>query len=235
MDALNLIRCSNIVVSLALTATLAVGCTSEQIPPDPTEGNAGSSTGTAPNGQYQRVLFSGDSLSDGWYASTEDLGFVKLLTNDLSLREQGAEIFHAHRHGYRLQDVTSEFSVPADLDLAIIELGTNDVRKQTSVNDFTSQYIDYLQEITASSPEVQLICVGVYAKQGDLSEDLDKIIRAKCNAFGGTFVRIRDLYDEENLKGPMGNSTWAGDADLGHPNDAGHAVITKRIENALQP
>lgn len=132
--------------------------------------------------------------------------------------------------------------VPSGLALAVVELGGQDVAG-TSVADFRTAYASVLQEVRAGSPDAVLLCAGLWKPAG-LAQPYDAAIEGACTAAGGTFVRLSDLYERTDTRGPAGRPTYAGDGadadapttvpgDDVLPNDTGHAAIAARMLNAL--
>lgn len=179
-----------------------------------------------------RVLFSGDSLSAGWYATTEDQGFRPLV--QAALQKQGEFTFEGtYREGDRVQDIADSFTIPGNVDLAIVELGTNDVTKNTDPAVFRDQYDAYLDAVLDASPDAQHICLGVFAAPDEAAQKIDNHIADVCQEHDGEYIEIKDLYTNDSLRGPAGAETWLGPADNGHPNDEGHARIAERVLSAI--
>jgi acyl-CoA thioesterase-1 len=177
------------------------------------------------------VLFSGDSLSDGWHATEEKFGFKAMVAASILNSRPKAQFIDAHKAGFTVQRVASTFPVPSHVDLAVVELGTNDVsgREKTPPSTFRKQYADYLNSILTKSPNAELICVGTFAPADEGSDAIDAIIKRTCGQHGGSYVDLTSTFAAEGLRGPAGRRTWAGAADLGHPNDAGHRRIADMV------
>lgn len=180
------------------------------------------------NSTIRSVLFSGDSISDGWHASIKSKGFVYRVEKELA----PIKSFHNHMHGYTVGQVGEKFFIPEDVDLAIIELGTNDVNKGTTLEAFEINYPTYIERVMTKSPRARLICLGVfpYSERGIT---FDSIIENTCEAHQGQFISISDISQSRRGVDPAGTETWAGKSTPGHPNDFGHAVIANRIFTAL--
>ena len=183
---------------------------------------------TIPPNRPARVLFSGDSLSDAWYASKQTNGFRWIVAKGLAGKGP-VEFVDTHKAGDRVQDIATRFEVPADIDVAVVELGTNDVIKGTDPEMFKQQYNAYLTAIKAKSPKVGILCVGVWAVPGTASAKADQTITEACDAHGGKFADIKSMYMRPGTRGPDKAPTWLGPADMAHPNDTGHAMIAKQV------
>lgn len=91
------------------------------------------------------------------------------------------------------------------------------------------QYAEYLNAIQAKSPKAELICVGTFARPDEASDAIDTIIKNICSEHGGSYVDLTATFTNKGMRGPAGRRTWAGPADMGHPNDAGHSRIAEMI------
>jgi lysophospholipase L1-like esterase len=139
------------------------------------------------------------------------------------------EFVEAHKSGYRVQDVAQRFPVPESVDLAIVELGTNDLAKKTDPTLFQQQYGAYLDSIRAKSPTAQFLCLGVWATPSPTGDAADATISKECEARGGKFLRLSLIYANGISRGPAGVPVFAGTSDITHPNDNGHAEIAKQV------
>lgn len=182
---------------------------------------------TKPSDRPLRVLFSGDSLADAWYATTPEKGFVRLIAAGIQAKAP-VEVSETHRSGYRVQDLAVRFPVPAGIDLAVVELGTNDMAKKTDPALFRQQYGAYLDSIRAKSAGAQFLCLGVWSTPSPEGTALDTAITEECAARGGKFLKMSTIYANGISRGPVGISTFAGPSDITHPNDTGHGEIARQ-------
>ncbi|TFC59470.1 SGNH/GDSL hydrolase family protein [Cryobacterium sp. TMB3-1-2] len=178
------------------------------------------------DGTPLRVLFAGDSLTGNYFASSAEAGFRSRVATALG----PVELTTAELADQTLTTVSRIVEVPADLDLAVVELGTNDVGTQTPFDQFTSQYRDLLGKITTTSPGAALICAGTWQ---DAGEAYDAVIEAECLAAGGRYVPLVDIFEADGTRGPVGTATPFGESDTFHPNDSGHRQIADAILAAL--
>lgn len=168
------------------------------------------------------MLITGDSLAAGFFASTDAQGFSALVTGALG-RVTPTTVSRAHE---TLSTVSGVTDVPADLGLAVIELGTNDVGIPTPLADFEAQYAELVGRIRTSSPEAAIVCAGTWTADG---ADYDGIIAGVCTANAGRYVSLADLFATPDFHGPSGRDTFAGPGDDFHPNDAGHRAIADAV------
>ncbi len=181
-----------------------------------------------PKDRPLRLLMTGDSLTGGFFASTKDRGFSKLV--QAGLENHGpVEASGGSRAGGTLSTVDSITAVPAGLDLAIVELGTNDVGTKTPPETFAAQYSGLLTKVRAGSPGVAIMCISVWQAAGTIADTYNRLIREKCDAAGGQYVDINSAYSSGANRGPVGVETWTGVSDEFHPNDRGHQAIADLI------
>lgn len=201
-------------VAVFMAVTTLVACASVE---PASESDAAGSTS---------VLVAGDSLSVGMYASTESGSFVTRVLDHLA----PATLTTASRPHETLAVVSNYTEIPAGVDVAIIELGTNDVGVPTPEDDFRDGYAALLTAVRDTSPDAKLVCVGTWTGWGWTQ---DETIRSSCIEAGGAYVHLRDLFNRNELRGPEGRETHLGTSDWFHPNDDGHMAIARRITEAL--
>jgi len=184
---------------------------------------------------YDRVLFAGDSISVGRDARTLPESFRAISSR--WLKASGTQsITTIAKSGAKLNYIAHSRNMPADLDFAIIELGTNDAGGNTPIDTFREEYQNYLKRIRTASPSVNFVCLGVwYGPQTKIAQSLDQVISETCGANGGAFIPLSDLYAHAENRGPRGTKTWNGKSDLFHPNTVGHHAIAKRLIDQLSP
>ncbi|TFD26324.1 SGNH/GDSL hydrolase family protein [Cryobacterium cryoconiti] len=173
-----------------------------------------------------RVLFVGDSISYGLNAQRQDLGFRPLMVDALA-KGGPVQEFHTNRAGATTHAVSRLVDVPEGLDLAVVELGTNDVVDQTAPDDFARSYRALLHRVHTESPGVPLLCVGTWGSAGgaDGSDTYNALIDRECARQGGAFVSLYGLYPIEANRGPAGRKVFGGTSDRFHPNDTGYRAI----------
>jgi lysophospholipase L1-like esterase len=175
-----------------------------------------------------RVLFVGDSIARGLYASTEEATFPALVATAL---EAGGPVRYEVVNStgttatYALDEGVGR-NGPADL--VFVEYGTADVDKST-IDQFSRDYPALLDELLTSSPEATLVCAGPWGGL-DKTRPFDAATEAACEARGGAFVPLSALYGSAPLHAEVGQpSLWGPAKDDFRPNDQGH----RRIAEAL--
>lgn len=179
-------------------------------------------------GDVLNMFVAGDSLSRGMHATTEEETWVMLVADGLG----NVELTRAERPHQTLAVVSSYADVPDDIDIAIIELGTNDVGIPTPDDEFREGYERLVGEVRDASGDAKLVCLGTWTGWGG---QFDKSIQDVCEAADGNYVSLRDLFNADSTRGPEGQETFLGESDDFHPNNVGHAAIAKRVLKALDP
>lgn len=179
-----------------------------------------------PKDRPLRVFFAGDSLGASFYSSVRDRGYRPLMIEWLEKSGPLDVTVATKQASEALFQVGNVQGIPASgLDLAVIELGTNDAGR-TELPDFKKQYEDLLAKIQRGSPKAGVICAGAWGLPGSKGTDpYDQVIKEVCEARGGKYVDLTDAFMQEGTYGPKGVKTWAGLSDNFHPNDKGHRII----------
>lgn len=176
-----------------------------------------------------RVLFAGDSLTAGYYATTEADSFVARVVARLD--DAGpVQVSKGDKAGAGLKEVADLVKIEPGLDLAVIELGTNDV-PDGAATSFRDQYATLLARVRQKNPETPLLCVGTWASGSD--NGYDGVIQQECAEVGGVFVPTMDLRQDPANHGPEERQTFRGLSDTFHPNDRGHRLIAAAILERL--
>lgn len=178
------------------------------------------------------IVFVGDSISANWYASTPPNGFRELLTAALGGTQAAAAIHPGYtiRQMLPLVAAMREPSAPGALD--VVELGTNDASQHVDPATSAANYDELLTRLTADTPGARLLCVGVWADPTQ-APVYDDVLSGVCEAHGGVYVILSDLYARTSLRGPDGSASYLGSRDDFHPNDAGHEAIAQRLASVV--
>lgn len=171
-----------------------------------------------PAGRPLRVLFVGDSITQGRLATSTSRDYVSLVSAALE------------RHGPI--DVTDDWHSGApveywmgadfpDVDLTIVELGAN--LHAQKVAAFRTDYGRLMADIVAAAPHTQMACFSLWRPniRPDEFTGYDDAIRNQCR---GAYVDVRAIMSSARNIG----------ADGFHPNDAGHAAIARAILTMLR-
>jgi acyl-CoA thioesterase I len=187
-----------------------------------------------PHDDSLRLLFVGDSLRAGFFATRQSLSYPELVAKHLRREHHTTTVLDATKiatTGDGFRRVASVKAVPSSADLVVVELGTNDVVK-TPLSDFRRDYRHLLALIRRTSPAARLLCLSVW--QGGQSVDPERspynaVIASECRT--GVYVNITDLALNRGYHGPANRRTFVQTqlSDTFHPNDAGHAAIATAI------
>lgn len=171
-----------------------------------------------------RLLVAGDSLAEGYYATTVDQGFASLLAEDLDADPTvvGVAGARAFRIAAAVEDVTAG---EEPYDVVVLEAGANDVGVSSQA-DWRAGYERLLAAVTATSPNATVVCLGPW-ESPRRTRAFDTVVRRLCRDH--VYLPLSDLYAEPGSRGPAGTSTELGTSDDFHPNGAGHAAIADRI------
>jgi acyl-CoA thioesterase-1 len=179
---------------------------------------------TWPHGRRLRVFFAGDSLASGYYSSVQEKAYRPLVVKYLEHFGSVEAIRATKRPAEKLFEIGNVEGIPdRDVDLAIIELGTNDAGR-TGLTKFSKAYQGLIDNIRKGSPRTQIICVGVWGGEGARKGQYDNAIRNVCGANDSVYVDLTAKFTADS-HGPAGTDTWAGPSDNFHPNDKGHRAI----------
>jgi len=211
---------------------------------------AGCGTASAQNATShplpRALLFIGDSLTGGYYATDQTHDYVAHVTADLGL----PALYLSKHYGIRADEVQAEIqhglAIPP-ARITVVELGTNDFSGYSLVGAhtpeglaaFTTAYRALLGEIRHVAPSTRLVCIGIWHVPGDTNDlhetagSYDQHIASACQAAHGTYVSLEAIAANGAYRGPVGQHTWLGLNDGWHPNDAGHTAIAAAIVHVL--
>lgn len=175
-----------------------------------------------------RVLFAGDTITGGYFASTQTKGFSQLISASLASHGDVEEV-RGPNTGGKVDTLGGLESIPSGLELAILQLGTIEVGERDDVAKFSDEYATMLRNLKARSPTAAIICLSAWQSSEINVGAYDRVIREQCRIVGGQFVDVRPVFADLRNRGPEGVKTWAGVSDEFHPNDAGHQAIADKV------
>jgi acyl-CoA thioesterase I len=185
-----------------------------------------------PAGRPVRVLFIGDSVTGGDYASTEAHSFRRVVESRLERTSPVDEERPLRNPGCTPTYTRCFLSIPTDADVAIVELGTNDVGT-TPVDRFAQDYARLVREIRQANPKLPLVCLSPWDPSHAVNiEDYEGVVRSDCTR-PSVYVDITGIYDEPDSHAPKGTPSWNGAADGYHPGNLGHRRIAEAILRVL--
>ena len=185
----------------------------------------------APQASVRPILFVGDSLTVGYYASSPSKTYPALVAGAL-----GRPAIEIATGGVTASHYAARTSFPKAA-VVVVELGTNDFEHQTPVGAFDRAYEQVIAHVRRVNPTAKLVCVAVW--NGDYSNPAwapsatyDAKIRGDCT--GGKVANVGGAFDVAADRGPAGTSSAFGLRDQFHPNDAGHQAIATAVLGALR-
>lgn len=179
-----------------------------------------------------KVLFIGDSLTAGYFSSTQDKGYSQLVVAELQ-KKGAVERLGGSKAGGNLSTVGNLVSIPQGFNIAVVELGTNDIQGKTDAAVFPGQYEELLKKVQTASPDTALLCIGTWGSAGADTDAYDNAIKASCESHGGKYIDVSSEFAIASNRGPAGVTGWAGVSDNFHPNDAGHARLAALVMDHL--
>lgn len=184
------------------------------------------------------ALVVGDSLTSGYFASTQAHAYASQVAAWLSLHGYDATTHSAY--GGKVADALSTLAALQAVapDLAVIELGTNDCSgwpgtTPTPAAAFERDYRKLMEGLRETRPGCMLVLLGVW-KERNVRATYDGIIARLADEYSATYVSLEALSDDSSLSGPAGLPTFLGLSDAFHPSDEGHEAIAAAVENAVR-
>lgn len=183
----------------------------------------------------------GDSISEGWDATSEEKRFItvlsKMIKEKMGYDVQVTDV--ASRAGTGLKDnglPNLDLVLEQKPDFITIEYGTNDLyelRKAAysppeEFKENLSTLIDSIR--TKSSKQPKLLLVTTWYRN-EKTHIYDEIIKQVGEAKDIQVVDISSVWKRGDTAGPIGNYTpfRDGDSDDWHPNDLGHQLIAEEV------
>lgn len=177
------------------------------------------------------VLFVGDSVTSGLYASRFGLSFKSILTRKIYSGGDADIVSASEGDSSSVNPPRMPTRLP-DLSLAIVEIGTVDVFESVQVEVFSRNYASLLDSIAARSPNVRFICLGLW-RDPATARPYNYEINRLCAARKGRYRALGDLFLNASLRGPAGKPMYGGVSDNFYPNDEGHEQIADRVLGAF--
>lgn len=177
----------------------------------------------------------GDSLTDGYYASTVNTKFTSVLAKTIE-NELGysVKIDGIAKYGGLLErGVAGAPKIKEkNPDLVTIEYGTNDSDPNNSdvtpeaFEDQLNELIDTLIEDNEKPPLIVLVTTW---NQGDKAIPFDNVIKKVGEERSLPIADVNHIWKQQDNKGPAGVETLFGESDNWHPNDKGMKLIADEI------
>lgn len=214
---------------LVSVTVVATGCSA--LPP---KAAAAASPTPSPKPPRKSVVFIGDSLTVGLYASTIDTTFASLL----AVRWKATLLDRVGVAGVQADGLRSAVqTMEPGANYVVLEVGTNDFVK-LAPGEFNQSYRALIAALQRREPHARIVCLGLWRSADERSpsgqgpEVYDALIQAACP---GPFVPLLGLFMDPANRGPANQQTFRGPSDTFHPNDRGHDAIATAIASEVKP
>jgi lysophospholipase L1-like esterase len=199
-----------------------------------------------------RVLFQGDSITDGARGRTPDPnhalghGYVFLIAGDFGARapEQRLNFLNRGVSGNTILDLAKRW--PKDTlelkpDILSVLIGVNDAAKGVTPEVFEKTYDELLKSARAANPKLRLILCLPFT--GTTGSALDKspnrrervaaladIVRKLAAKNDATLVDFSKVFEDARRRAPSEFWIWDGV----HPTAAGHRLMAQEWARVVQ-
>lgn len=186
-----------------------------------------------PRGEELVYAAMGDSLTNGFYASTKDKRFTSVYENML-INRLGYDVISGEESQY---GGTSENGLQGlesikqqQPDLVTIEFGTNDSdpNNGSDLDTFIANINLMIDGLLEGEDDPYVILVTTW-NQGDKAIPFDNAIKEIGKERDLPVAELNDIWMDSSNKGPEGIETFVGTSDNWHPNDKGMELIAEKI------
>ncbi len=205
----------------------------------------------------ERILFQGDSITDGNRGRNEDPnhvlghGYVFLIGADAGagVPERGLTFLNRGISGNRVADLAKRWQADTiDLrpTLLSILIGVNDLNGGVPLDEFERGYDELLARTVQALPNTRLVLCEPFALPVGKKKDGWEAYRAQlierqqavarlATKYGATLVHFQRAFDEATQRAPA--ETWIWDGI--HPTYAGHRIMAdawlRAVNDATAP
>lgn len=199
-----------------------------------------------------RILFQGDSITDGNRGRGADLnhvhghGFVYLLAARIGAGAPGQNATFLNRgvSGHTVLDLAKRW--PKDTlelkpDVLSVLIGVNDSSKGVAPEVFERTYDELLTAARAANPKLRLVLCEPFL--GAAGSAIDKspgrrerlallipVVRRLAAKHGATLIDFQKVFDEAQSRAPSSYWIWDGV----HPTTAGHQLMADEWERVVR-
>ena len=199
-----------------------------------------------------RILFQGDSITDGNRGRGADLnhvhghGFVYLLAARIGAGAPGQNATFLNRgvSGHTVLDLAKRW--PKDTlelkpDVLSVLIGVNDSSKGVAPEVFERTYDELLTAARAANPKLRLVLCEPFL--GAAGSAIDKspgrrerlallvpVVRLLAAKHGATLIDFQKIFDEAQRRAPSSYWIWDGV----HPTTAGHQLMADEWERVVR-
>jgi lysophospholipase L1-like esterase len=199
-----------------------------------------------------RMLFVGASITAGVGASDPSRGYAATLVA-LVQRQVGPVDTMVVAHSGAVAAEALKWDFPANQDLIVVHMGTNDFDHSTPLSAFQPAMHALFDRLRGGSPGASFVCLGVWAGATDVNKAglhpgaYDSVVQSNCQGAGGSFVSLEGLFpmpalhpvservvivrDARRLQG----NSYVTSSEVGfHPNDTGHERIASAVFTVIE-
>jgi lysophospholipase L1-like esterase len=192
-----------------------------------------------------RILFQGDSITDGNRGRNADpnhiLGhgyvFIIAARHGAAFPDLKLDFMNRGVSGNTVLDLQARWQKDAlDLkpDLLSILIGVNDHSKGLPLDQYEQVYDKLITDARTANPKLKLVLGEPFVKPGGkLSEDLRKrqeIVARLAQKHGAALVPFQRVFDEAARRAPADYWIW----DQVHPTYRGHQLMADEWERAVR-
>ncbi len=192
-----------------------------------------------------RILFQGDSITDGNRGRTADpnhiLGhgyaFIIAARHGAAFPESQLDFSNRGISGNTVLDLQQRWQADTlDLkpDVLSILIGVNDPGRGVGLAQYEQAYDALLSAAKAANPQLKLVLGEPFLKPtGTVNEDMRKrqeIVARLAQKHGAALVRYQQLFDEAVKRAPADYWIW----DSVHPTYRGHQLMADEWERTVR-
>ena len=192
-----------------------------------------------------RILFQGDSITDGNRGRTTDpnhiLGhgyvFIIAARQGAAFPELKLDFMNRGVSGNTVLDLEKRWKEDAlDLkpDVLSILIGVNDTFRGVPLDHYEQVYDRLITEAQAANPQLKLVlCEPFLTQKNGPNEDIvarQKIVARLAQKHGAALVRFQHIFDEAEKRAPADYWIW----DTVHPADRGHQLMADEWERVVR-
>jgi lysophospholipase L1-like esterase len=199
-----------------------------------------------------RILFQGDSITDGNRGRGPDLnhvhghGYVYLIAarNGAGAPSQNTTFLNRGVSGNTVLDLSKRWAkdtLELKPDVLSVLIGVNDSSKGVPPETFEKTYDELLTAARAANPKLRLVlCEPFLGASGPAIDKspgrrerlalLVPVVRRLAEKHGATLVDFQKVFDEALLRTPSSYWIWDGV----HPTTAGHQLMADEWERVVR-
>ncbi|MEI6503136.1 MAG: SGNH/GDSL hydrolase family protein [Armatimonadota bacterium] len=190
-----------------------------------------------------RILFQGDSITDGNRGRTADpnhiLGhgyaFIIAARHGAAFPELNLDFMNRGVSGNTVLDLQARWQADTlDLkpDVLSILIGVNDSGR-VPLDQYEQVYDKLLTDAQAANPKLKLVLGEPFVKPGGMSDDILKrqaIVARLAQKHGAALVHYQKVFDEAAKRAPADYWIW----DYVHPTYRGHQLMADEWERVVR-